>query len=273
MKKVVFLIILIGILPLFVLASCKSSSQSSSPAVANTPDPTERSMVATPQALLIQTEQIGTELPTSVPTETYTPTPQVSLTGTSLIFHEDQTAEFIDYKAGVKLIIPAGWLAVRINEDEYYKAFANDVVLNNPDIYKRLNQIQTHDTNFVRLDAIDIRSGHVVNGMISDISVIFQENDFRTLEEWSRAERQQVSVYSGYKVLSSKYLETADGTRVLMIEKSWDYLGGTLYYRGVFFSLPTGTLVLDFQTNNNFKDTVLPDFEQVVDSLTMFESQ
>lgn len=272
MKKASFLLILLGILPLFVFASCRSSNQSSN-SLANTPNPTERSMVATAQALLIQTEQIGTELPTSVPTEAYTPTPQVSLTGTSLIFHEDQTAEFIDYKAGVKLIIPAGWLAVRINEDEYYKAFTNDVVLNDPEIYKRLNQIQTHDTNFVRLDAIDMRPGHVVNGMISDISVIFQENDFRTLEEWSRAERQQVSVYSGYKILSSKYQETTDGTRILVIEKSWDYLGGTLYYRGVFFSLPTGTLVLDFQTNNTFKDTVLPDFEQVINSLALLDTQ
>ena len=272
MKKTIILFILIGTLPLFVLVSCKPSSPPSSGA-ANTPNPTERSVVATAQALLIQTEQIKTKLPTSVPTVTYTPTPQISLSGTSLIFRGDQTAEFVDYKAGIKLTIPSGWLPVRPNEEEYYKAFTNDVVINDPDIYKRLNQIQTHDTNFFRLDAIDIRPGHVVNGVISDISVIFQENDFRTLEEWSKAERGQVSPYAGYKFLSSKYPETADGTRVLVIEKSWDYQGGTLYYRGVFFSIPTGALVLDFQTNNDFKDTVLPDFEQVVNSVTLLDAQ
>jgi len=272
MKKAIVLFFLIGMLPSFVLASCKSSEQSPS-GLANTPNATERSVVATAQALLIQTEQIRTVLPTSVPTVTYTPTPQISITGTSLIFREDQTAEFIDHKAGVKLIIPAGWLSVRPNEDEFYKAFTNDVVINDPDIYKRLNQIQTHDANFFRLDAIDIRPGHVVSGLISDISVIFQENDFRTLEEWSKAERGQVSPYAGYKFLSSKYQETADGTRVLVIERSWNYQGGTLYYKSVFFSLSTGTLVLDLQTNNSFKDTVLPDFEQVVNSLTLLESQ
>ena len=258
-----------ALLLLFVLSSCRTPP----PGGIVTPNPTEISMVETAQVLLRQTEQIGGISPTVIPPRALTPTPQVSYSGTSLMVQEDQTTEFIDYKAGIKLTLPAGWLAVRINEDEYYKAFATNVVLDDSDIYKRLNQIQTYDVNFFRLDVIDIRPGHVVRGMISDISVIFQENDYRTLEEWAKAEKQQISPYSGYKFLSSKYQETTDGTRVLVIEESWDHPGGTLYNRCVFLSLPTGTLVLDLQTNIEFKDTVLPDFEQVVNSLALLETQ
>lgn len=258
---------MVGILSLFILASCALSGQRTPSKSAGTPNPTELSMVETAQAMLLQTEQIGEGSPTAIPTETLTPTPQVSLSGTSLVFREDQAIDFIDRKAGIQLTIPAGWLAVRVNEDEYYKAFASPVVLENPPIFNRLNQIQTHDVSFFRLDAIDTRPGHIVNGLITDISVIFQEGDIRTLEEWRRVESQQKSPYAGFKYISSTYQETADGTRVLVIERSWDWTsGGSVYYRGVFFSLPTGTLVLDFQSNINFKETVLPDFEQVVNS-------
>lgn len=270
MCKIFKRIRVVGLLLLFVLASCSVSGQTTSLQPGHAPDPTEVSMVETAQALLRQTEQLQQRTPTSIPTETHTPTPQVSLSGTTLIFLEDQASGFIDHKAGIQLTIPAGWLAVRVNEEEYYKAFASPLVLENPPIFNRLNQIQTHDVNFFRLDAIDTRPGHIVNGLISDISVIFQEGDTRTLEEWRRVESRQKSPYAGFKYISSTYQETADGTRVLAIERSWDWTsGGSVYYRGVFFSLPTGTVVLDFQTNMDFRETVLPDFEQVVNSLTL----
>ena len=56
-----------------------------------------------------------------------------------------------------------------------------------------------------------------------------------------------------------------------MIEKQWDaeQKRGIIYYRGIFFSLVTGTVVLDLYTDNDFKDTILPDFEQVMNSLTV----
>ena len=103
-----------------------------------------------------------------------------------------------------------------------------------------------------------------------DISIIFQPGDLRTLEEWEKAERNRKIPFSGYKIISTGYRETANGLRTLVFESSWNYDDQkTLYYRGVFFSLPTGTVVLDFQTNSDYKDVVLPDFEQVVDSLTL----
>ena len=90
-------------------------------------------------------------------------------------------------------------------------------------------------------------------------------------EQWAQAERNKRQPFSGFKFISSSYPKTADGTRVLLIEESWDAerKKGTIYYRGIFFSLPTGTIVLDFYSNLTLKDTVLPDFEQVVNSLTL----
>lgn len=198
-----------------------------------------------------------------------TSTPQVSLiSGTSLEKRDDGTTVFIDHKAGIRLVTPAGWLPVRVNEDEYYKAFTLEAVASNQTIIDRLTQIQSNNSDFFRLDLIDIRPGHTVNGAVSVVSVVFQEFDTRTLAEWLKAERNRKSPFTGFKFIGSKYQETANGYRVLVIEESWDSAySGTIYYQGVFFSLPTGTYVLDFYSDFDFKDTILPDFDQMVNSL------
>ena len=211
----------------------------------------------------------GTATPIPSPTATLTPTAVVSAQGTSLETQADGSTLFTDHKAGMQLTFPSGWLAMRLDQKEYYEAFALDVTLANPPITDRLTQIQKNNVDSFRLDAIDIRPGHIVKGVISDISVVFREGDTHTLEEWAKAERQAINPFQGYKFLSSEYQQTTNGMRVLVIEQSWDFVtDATVYYRGVFFSLPSGTVLLTFQTNLDFKDTVLPDFEQVVNMLS-----
>jgi len=254
-----------GFVILMAIMACAIPGQKAGPAPSATPNPMATSIAGTLQASLRLTEQAYT--PTPIPA---TSTPLISpITGTSLGKLEDQSAVFTDYKAGIQLTIPAGWLLVRPNEDEYYKAYSLDIVLANPLISDRLTKLQSSNTDHFRLEAIDIRPEHLGGGFISVIDVIFQPDDFRTLEKWAEAERNKKSPLKGHKFLSSKIQQTADGTRVLVIEESWPNDDVTTYYRGVFFSLATGTIVLDFYTSLEFKDTVFPDFEQVVNSLTL----
>jgi len=220
----------------------------------------------TAEAAAQQTQQAS--IPTLVPP---TSTPKISpITGTSLVALEDQSTLFIDHKAGIQLTIPPGWLAVRPNEDEYYKAFALAEVLSNPEISDRLTKLQSTNPDYFRLDAIDIRPDHVVDRIIAVMSVNFQPDDFRTLEEWAKAESTKKSPFKEYKFLSSIIQKTADGTHVLVVQESWKGSpNGTLYHREIFFSLTSGTLAIDIQTNRNIKDAVLPDFEKVINSLTL----
>lgn len=224
----------------------------------------ETSIAGTGQASA-QTQAAYT--PTPIPP---TSTPPISLiSGTSLARGEDGKFLFNDHRAGIQLTVPADWLPVRINEDEYYKAFTHEVAASNPAIIDRLTRIQTLDSNIFRLVMIGIRPDHTLNGIISDVSVIFEQGDTRTLEEWLKAERGRQSLLVGWKFLNSEYHQTADGRRILVIEQSWNGTnGGTIYYRGVFFSLPTGTLVLDLQTNMDIKDTIILEYEQMFNSVT-----
>jgi len=257
----------IAILLLLVLVGCGKRA-----APVTNPPAIETSLASTARALAQQTETANgfTPTPSVVPSVTPFPTPKISLNGTSLIFREDQTALFIDHKAGVQVTIPAGWMPFRVNEQEYYDAFTAKVVLANPALNERLTQIQDAEVDNFRLDAFDIREGHIVNGVISDLSIIFQPGDTRSLEQWAKVEGNQKSPFKNYRLTSMGYPKTANGTRVLAIEQTWSKdQSNKIFHKAVFFSLPTGTLVLDFYTNNDFKATVLPDFDEVVNSLTL----
>lgn len=259
--------VLIGCAFLFAMVGCGPQS-----APITNPPGVETSLAGTAKALAKQTEAANpfTATPSVTPTVTPTPTPKISLNGTSLIIREDQSALFVDHKAGIQLIIPAGWMPVRVNEDEYYQAFTSEVVLANPALNERLTQIQGSDLDTFRLDAFDIREGHIPNGVISDINVIFQAGDTRSLEKWWQAEANHRKPFKNFRFVTMGYPKTADGTRVLMLEQTWSKdQSNTIFYRRVLFSLPTGALALDFYTHNDFKDTVLPDFEAVVNSVTL----
>lgn len=225
-------------------------------------------MVAqTVSAAIVLTEQ-ATATATLPPTATATATPRISLYGTSLLLRDDQTYVFTDRQAGIELIIPAGWLPIRVSEQEYLSAFASDAA-KDPAILSQLNFIQSLDPAWFRLDAIDIQPGHVFNGGITDINVIFQENDPRSLEEVAEVEKGNLKPFTNYEFLSSEYQLAANGMNTLMIEERWESVAGPTYYRGVFFKTPSGLVVLDFYSPIDFKDTVLPDFEKVVNSLVL----
>lgn len=262
-----------GLIILMTIVACVIPGQVTQPTPITNPSSVETALASTARALAQQTETANgfTATPIIVPSDTLTPTPKISLAGTSLVVREDQSAVFTDHKAGIQLTVPAGWFPMRVNEEEYYRAFTLDVVLENPAFSNHLTIIQDANIDKFRLDAIDIRDGHAPNGIISNISVVFEPGDLRSLEKWEQAERDNRRPFTNFRFISSSYPQTADGTRVLVIEQSWDAEGkkGTIYYRGVFFSLPSGTIILDFFANLDFKDTVLPDLEQVVNSLTL----
>lgn len=227
-------------------------------------------MVAeTVSAALAQTEQVRPDFTltaTLIPTQTAAATPKVSLSGTSLLPRGDQTTVFTDREAGIELIIPAGWMPIRVNEQEYLDAFSSNAAADLA-IRDRLNRLQTLDPAWFRLDAIDVQPGHVVNGAPTFMSVIFQQNDPRSLEEVARDE--SVKSFANFEVISSDYQQTANGMKTLVVEQSWDLTTGVTYYKGVFFKVPSGLIALDFYSPLDFKDTVLADFENVVNSLVL----
>ena len=267
MKPSLFYFILIEAVLLFALYGC---GRAAATPIADSLG-VEASRTATTSGLITETETASSSTATPSPTATQTPTPtlKVSLNGTSLEGMDDQGTLFTDHKLGYQLTFPSGWLPVRINEDEYYKAFSLEAVAGNPTFVKFLTILQNQDSNYVRVTALDIRPEQAEKGFVSGMTVVLQPETDVTVEEWAETESTRANA-EGYQLLSLGFEETASGTRVLIREESWDSSPEKKVYRKrVYFSLPSGVLTIDFETGLDAKEALLPEFDQVINSFTM----
>ena len=257
---------LIGSFLLAMMSGCGRPA----PAPVVNPPGVETSLASTARAFAKQTEAANpfTATPSPTATVTLTPTPKISLNGMSLAAREDKSVLFADHKLGYQLTIPPGWMPVRINEEEYYKAFAQDFVLENPVISNFLTNLEKQDPNHFRLSLLDMQPEHTDAGLVTAITVILQAEDGRTLEDWAKTKSARTSTMEGYQFISSQFAETPSGERVLVREEKWNSATiGERFSRRVFFALPAGILTVELETDFESKDTLMPAFEQIVNSL------
>jgi hypothetical protein len=254
----------LGLAILSSLAACKQQ-----PAPIMNPPAVETSLASTALALAKQTETANPITLTPAPTSTETPTQtsRISASGTTLEIGEDESALFTDHKLGFQLMVPAGWLTIRLNEDEYYKAFTVEEVAANPVIVDYLSKIQTQDSDQIRMFAIDLRGS---SGAISGITVVLQPATIETMDDWVVARISRGNKKPGYILHSSKYQEIPAGVRALVRDEQWNSTSSNkIFTRTIAFSIPAGILTIDFETALETKDILLPEFEQLIDSLTM----
>lgn len=244
------------------LAACRQQPATNPPAV-------ETSLASTARALAKQTEAANpiTVTPSPTSTEMPTRTPNISTGGTSLEIREDGSTLFTDHKLGYQLMIPADWLAIRINEDEYYKAFTVEEVAANPTMVDFLSKIQTQDSNQVRMFALDLRAA---GGSISGISVVLQPPTIETMDDWVVARISRGNKKPGYILHSSGYQEIPAGVRAMVRDEQWNSTSTEKFFsRTIAFSIPAGILTIDVETVLETKDALLLEFEQVVNSITL----
>jgi hypothetical protein len=232
----------------------------------------ESAVAGTAQAAAQQTQQANPIPPTetAAPSATATSTPKLSNAGTSLLTLADGSTQFIDHVAGVQIVFPALWLVFRVGEPEYYAAWEKPET-QNPTFLDIFAATQSQDPNVFRVDALDTRPGYAPDGIATTIGVVFQAGDLHSLEEWQKIAKNEHLPCQGYRFLDSNLVQTSNGIRVLVVEKSCmaSKQDATLYFRYVFFSLPTGTLHIDFETHFDHKDALLPEFDQVANNVTL----
>jgi hypothetical protein len=212
----------------------------------------------------------GTATPSPTPTKTSVPTAVVSSQRTSLVIREDQTTLFTDHKVGIQLAFPEGWLALRVGESEYYMA-SEKVGTQNTWFLEEIASLQTLDPNVFRLHAYDLHPEHVLNNALPKINVVFLQEDKRTLRQIEADERTLVkrSVQKGHKHLSSDF-QVLSGLEVLIFQSQWDAISyPTTHYKGTFFKVPGGTVVIDFYIASEQQDSMELEWKQIVESISM----
>jgi hypothetical protein len=212
----------------------------------------------------------GTATPIPSPTETPVPTAVVSAQGTSLVAQADGSILFTDHKAGIQMTFPAGWLAIRGGEPEFYMA-AEKVGTQNEWFLEEIAWLQSLDLNVFRLHAYDLHPEHVLNDILPKINVVFREGDERTLRQIESDERTSIqrSVKNGHKHLSSDF-QVLSGVEVLIFQEQWDAISfPTAHAKGTFFKVSGGTVFIDFMIASEQQEALEPEWKQVVESITL----
>ena len=198
------------------------------PASGPTPAPTVdtsgilSTMVAeTVSAAIALTEQAfptPTLVPASEPTITPTipPTAEIIPSGSTLTVQEDGITLFVDERAGYEVTVPAGWLAVRIDQQEY-----RDALTVAPDIQRALSSIQNNDPNTFRLYALDTQDGQVGDEFFTNMNFIWDEQGAVLLNNddglTARA-AQLAEATPGLEILSTKFTTTSNNVLVGLME-------------------------------------------------------
>jgi hypothetical protein len=212
-------------------------------------------------------ELLATETPIPVPTET----PVTSQAGTTLSQLEDGSTQFIDNAAGVRLTIPAGWVAVRLNEPEYFQVWS--LTVDDPVLQYGLEGIQNLDPARFRLHAFNTQPDYVYAGEGTQINFVFVKDDPRTLQQVAEDEKQP-QVFSEYALISAEFQVRPDGLELFIIEEQWRGVSSTnasvmIYYKGVLFKVPAGTVAVDLFVPLDIKHEVVPVFDQMVEQMAI----
>jgi hypothetical protein len=222
-------------------------------------------------ALAVPTE---TPPPTATPEPTITPTPEISGAGSTLTAQDDGSTLFVDERAGYQLQVPTGWLAVRVNEQEYFDAFQLSVLANER-LQSTLQSIQTQDPNTFRLLVVDIDEEHIQNDIVTNVNLIWDPQtviSFESEEELQAIAAELPAAVNGLTVSSVNIIVPLNGAPYGEIQSEISGLNTagvpvTLHQKMTVFNLKTGALVITFTTEGGFTETTLPMFDGMIESL------
>ncbi len=255
------------------------------PASVLTPAPTTDAgrivtMVAeTVSAAIAQTEQTR-PTPTLVPASTpiQTATPETITSGSTLTTQDDGSTVFTDAHAGYEITIPDGWLVVRINEQEYYDAWTLAEAAD-PNIQETLLGIKTEDPNTFRMLAIDTQDGHIQSEFVTDIHFIWDEQkeiSFDSIEDLQVIANEIPATPTAFRfeVTTVQIIIAPNGIQFGVIEAKSSFTNTSgdevnMYQKQVFFKAKTGTQSIIFTTVDGLKETTLPAFNAMLETISL----
>lgn len=245
-----------------------------------TPDTRLGTMVAETVSAAVELTALAAPTETPPPTATLeptvTPTPEISGAGSTLTAQDDGSTLFVDERAGYQLRVPTGWLAVRVNEQEYYDAFQLSVLANER-LTAALQSIQNLDPATFRLFVLDIDEEHIQNDIVTNVNLVWDPQttiSFDTEDDLQSLADELPATVQGLTVTSVNIIVPISGVPYGEIQSEISGLNTAgvpvrLYQKMAVFKLKTGTLVVTFTTEGGFTETTLPLFDGMLESLSI----
>ncbi len=213
-----------------------------------------------------------TAIPTSTSAPTATATPIFSAAGTALILRPDGSATFLDELGGYALHVRAGWLLMRVNEQEFLDAWALPEA-SDPKVQNFLHQVQGSDPAAFRLFGVDARPERYQSGFVSNFNVFWDRTSTGSLVdivETLKTDLPRTSLNAS--IVSSGIALTSQGESMGTIVSTSRYLSSegwpiNVYQKQVVFRSSVGALTIVLSTTDELKERYLEDFDAMVDGL------
>ena len=219
---------------------------------------------------------------TNQPMATGTPVPEPSFTlvpesGTANSLDEGGSTRYEDYDARFKIVIPAGWLSVRLNSEEFYAALGDEAA-NDQQLMRAMTTSQNYDPNVLRLVAYDIKPEHRETDFMTNMNITWDTTISdpldKILADTPVAMKQSIA---GINILSTELIALGEGNIPAgSIKAQWQaktFAGAVvdMIQEIVFFSVPQGTVFITLTTSLPSRDRVEPDFDAMIQTLELFE--
>jgi hypothetical protein len=236
---------------------------------------------STPGPIIIPTTTLAsasTLMPTSQSTVTPISQSQVSPSQSALTKQEDGSTLFMDDRAGYEVKLPAGWLAVRINAQEYLDVFSLGEA-KNINVQQSLLSVQEENPNVFRLLAVDARAEHIQNEFVTDMRFVLDET--KTISLNTDADLQAIAqkiptsaAVFRFEIASVKIVTTVSGMKIGVIEAKSSFANTSgadvgIYQKQVFFNVKAGTQSITFTTVSDLKNTLLPVFDTMLETVSL----
>jgi len=269
-RNVIFPAIAIGIL--LILACVVPPGVAPQPL--STTDPNALSTFVAGTAAVLATRTAIEAQALNTPTETPYAIPSRPASGSVLSIQPDGSTYFADALTGIEIVIPNGWMALRINEQEYYRAWADETSLR-LGFTHILTNFSGQDPNIVRLIVLDIQDGHSQN--LFPANIIIQTGHPYTLEEAVKVQLEHHrSIYSDLEVVFQNPGEIKPGVPAITLAMTYRGISITtgkeikVYEKFILFNNNGKVTSIKFETLDELQTTLYPHFEQILSSLALF---
>ena len=237
----------------------------------------ETMVAATVSAAIAETEQARptpTLVSNSEPTQTATAEPITS--GSTLTLQDDGSTVFVDERAGYQITIPDGWLAVRVNEKEYYDAW-NLAEAADPNIQAILLDMKAADPNIHRLRVIDTQDGHIQSDFVTDISFnLNEQRAFNSIEDLQAIANELPDAPSAFsfEVATVQTIIAPSGIQFGVIEATSSFTNTSgdlvnIYLKQIVFKVKNGSQSVVFLTVEGLKESTLPAFDSMIETIKL----
>jgi hypothetical protein len=237
----------------------------------------EQMVAATVSVAIAETQQslpTPTLVPTaSKPTQTATPEP---IKSDSALTQKNGASIFSDERAGYQVTIPEGWLAVRVDAQEYYDAWTLAEAAD-PNIQETLLGVKSEDANKLRLLVIDTQDGHIQSDFVTEIRFVLDEAaSFNSIEDLQAIADKIPSETSAlrFEVTSVQTIIAPSGIQFGMIEANSSFTNASgdlvkVYQKRIYFKTKAGVQSVIFTTLESLKESTLTDFDAMIETIKL----